>query len=117
MVLAYKGLTPSGTRARSMAELASTADPAMATMALMRKAQGRRPPVQEVLPTRGRVKDGSVRVPDMTGWPIRDAVRRTINLGLAPKVHGSGLLARQQPPPGRIARKGEQLLLVFEPAT
>jgi cell division protein FtsI (penicillin-binding protein 3) len=117
MVLAYRGRTPRGTRPANLAELARDPDPAAAVVELMRQAQGKKPPVQEVARSTGRVAADSVRLPDMTGWTIRGAVRRSVELGVRPRVLGTGLLARQQPSPGQILKRGAPLLLVFEPAT
>ena len=115
MVLRYRGLVPRGTERVNPRELALAADPAQATYELLRRAQGKRPPIQEIVSESPR--DGEVRVPDMTGWPVREAVRQAIELGVHPEVVGTGLLARQQPAPGRVLSKGEKLTLVFEPAT
>jgi cell division protein FtsI (penicillin-binding protein 3) len=116
MALKYKGLTPSGTKRVDVRELASTADPANATYALLRRSQGKAPPVQELnLDT--PVKKGEVRVPDMTGWPVRQAVGHAVSLGLSPRVVGSGLVARQTPAPGQPAPKGTTVTLEFEPAS
>jgi hypothetical protein len=54
-------------------------------------------------------------LPDMTGWPVREAVRhfRCIH----PKVQGTGVLARQEPSPGIVVDKGGTVVLIFEPAT
>jgi cell division protein FtsI (penicillin-binding protein 3) len=59
----------------------------------------------------------SVRVPDLAGWPVREAIRRSVELGVLPEVRGSGLLARQTPPAGAWMQPGQKLVLVFEPAT
>jgi cell division protein FtsI (penicillin-binding protein 3) len=114
--LEYVGLTPKGSQPVDIAELARKPDPAAAAYAMMREADGKKPPVQEVVKT-GPVASGKVRVPDMTGWPLREAVRRALELGVAPRVQGSGLLARQTPAPGDVVDKGGELLLVFEPAS
>jgi hypothetical protein len=82
----------------------------------MRRAAGQKPPVQEVAAP-GKLEAGLVRVPDLTGFPVREAVRKGVELGLAPRVVGSGVLARQTPGPGGVLKKGEALVLVFEPAT
>ncbi len=117
MALKYMGLTPRGTKPVDMKQLAHEPDPANATIAMLRQAQGDKPPVQEVKKDDGPVPHGSVRLPDMTGWPVREAVRQAIELGVRPEVKGSGLLARQRPAPGGVLKKGDNLLLVFEPAT
>ena len=116
MVLRYRGLIPEGTKAVDIGRLASTGDPAQATFELLRRAEGKRPPVQEVVQGPSP-RDNQVRLPDMTGWPVREAVRRAIDLGVQPEVQGTGLLARQSPPPGQVLEKGEKLTLIFEPAT
>lgn len=116
MALKYKGLTPSGTERVDVRELATTADPANATYALLRQASGRGPAVQETH-VDAPIKAGEVRVPDMTGWPIRRAVGQARELGLTPRVLGSGLVARQSPPPGQPATKGSTVTLEFEPAS
>jgi cell division protein FtsI (penicillin-binding protein 3) len=53
----------------------------------------------------------------MTGWPVREVVRQLVELGIQPKVSGSGLLAHQDPPPGGVVDKGASVALVFEPAS
>ncbi len=117
MALKYMGLTPRGTKPVDMKKLAHEADPANATIAMLRQKEGMTPPVQEVKKDDGPVPQGSVRLPDMTGWPVREAVRHAIELGVHPEVKGTGLLARQRPSPGGVLKKGDNLLLVFEPAT
>lgn len=116
MALKYKGMTPSGTERVDVRKLATTADPANATYALLRQAQGKAPAVQETH-ANGPVKQGEVRVPDMTGWPVRQAVTRSVELGLTPRVVGSGLVARQTPAPGQAAVEGGTVTLEFEPAS
>jgi cell division protein FtsI (penicillin-binding protein 3) len=116
MSLKYMGLTPKGTGRADIAELAVQPDPANTTYALLRAAQGKKPAVQEVV-QRGPIAAGKVRLPDMTGWPVREALRRAVELGVSPKVQGSGVLARQMPAPGEAVEKGSSVTLVFEPAT
>ncbi len=116
MALKYRGLTPQGTEHADPAELARRPDPANAVYAAFREAQGKKPAVQEVQPG-VRVAPGKVRVPDMTGFPLRLAIQRSIELGVKPKVEGTGLLSRQTPPPGQLVDHGAEVVLVFEPAT
>lgn len=116
MSLKYRGLTPRGTDRADVAVLAKSPDPAHATYALLREAAGKKPPVQEVVGT-GPVPAGKVRVPDMTGWPARAALKAALELGVTPKVSGTGLLVTQTPPPGQVVDKGATLSLVFEPAS
>ncbi len=116
MALKYFGLTPRGTDHADVAVLAREPDRANAAYAMIRQAEGKKPAVQTVVAT-GPVPSGKVRVPDMTGWPVREAVRHAVELGVRPSIQGSGLLSRQLPAPGSVLDKGQPLLLVFEPAT
>jgi len=116
MVLKYKGLVPAGTEHADPAELARTADPANAVYAAYREASGKKPPVQDVSPA-GRVPTGKIRLPDLTGYPLRLAIQKSIELGVTPKIEGTGLLARQVPAPGEVVDHGAEVVLVFEPAT
>jgi cell division protein FtsI (penicillin-binding protein 3) len=116
MALQYKGLTPKGTERADVAELATKPDPATAAYAVLREAQGKKPPVQEVVKG-GTAGAGKVRVPDMTGWPVREAVRHSLEIGVRPMVRGTGLLGRQEPAPGVVVEKGGTVVLFFEPAT
>ena len=116
MALKYEGLTPKGTKRADVAELARQPDPANTTYELIRQAQGRRPAVQEVV-AGGKPGPGQVRLPDMTGWPLRQVVQKAEELGIVPRVEGTGLLARQRPAPGDVVAEGTQVTLIFEPAT
>ncbi|HVZ32907.1 MAG TPA: penicillin-binding protein, partial [Polyangiaceae bacterium] len=115
--LNYLGVTPRGTTVADVHQLAGAADPARATYEVMRRARGQKPPVQEVEAASTPLEPGMVRVPNLTGYPVREALRKGVELGLEPRVIGTGLLARQEPPPGAVMRKGETLMLVFEPAS
>jgi cell division protein FtsI (penicillin-binding protein 3) len=116
MALKYKGLTPRGTERADVAELARRPDPANVTYEMLRQASGQRPPVQEVT-AKGPAPSGKVRIPDMTGWPMRRALSQAAELGIEPEISGSGLIARQEPPPGELVDKGAKVLLFFEPAS
>jgi cell division protein FtsI (penicillin-binding protein 3) len=116
MALKSRGLTPQGTTRVDPAELARRPDPANAAYAAFRAARGQTPAVQDV-DAKGKPAEGQVRVPDLTGFPLRLAIQKSMELGVKPKVEGTGLLSRQVPPPGHIVERGTELLLVFEPAT
>jgi cell division protein FtsI (penicillin-binding protein 3) len=116
MALQYRGLTPQGTQHADPAELARRPDPAHAVYEEWRKAQGLPAPVQDVQPA-AKVAPGKVRVPDMTGYPLRLAIQKSVEVGVKPKVEGTGLLSRQVPSPGQIVDQGSEVVLVFEPAT
>jgi cell division protein FtsI (penicillin-binding protein 3) len=111
-----RGLTPGGTKRVDVKQLANAADPANATYALMRQAEGRAPSVQEVR-SGTPLAAGQIRVPDMTGWPVRQAVKKSNELGISARIVGSGLVARQSPAPGEPLGKGATLTLEFEPAS
>ncbi len=116
MALKYKGLTPGGSKPVSLSELARQPDPANATYALMRKAEGQAPAVQEVQTQMPLGKD-QVRVPDMTGWPLRRALVETRAMGVLARVRGHGLVSKQVPSPGQVVDKGGELVLHLEPAS
>lgn len=115
--LKYKGLSGISTERVDVAHLGVKPDRANAAYDLMRAAQGKKPPVQEGVAATGPVPAGKVRVPDMTGWPARAAVRQMLELGVEPRVSGTGLVAKQEPPPGGVVDKGASVTLVFEPAS
>jgi cell division protein FtsI (penicillin-binding protein 3) len=114
--LEYYGLTPKGTRRVDLRELARKPDPAHVAHDVWRRAQGEGPRIQEHRREDGAER-GRVKMPDMTGWPVRRVVVQLTELGLEPKVSGTGLLARQVPAPGQLVQEGAPVLLVFEPAT
>lgn len=115
--LKYKGLTPKSTERVDVSTLSQKPDPATAAYAMLRAEAGKKPPVQEGSTAKQKVGAGQVRVPDMTGWPLREVVRQLTELGVKPRVSGTGLLARQEPGPGGVVEKGSTVLLVFEPAS
>ncbi|MCC6901628.1 MAG: PASTA domain-containing protein [Polyangiaceae bacterium] len=115
--LKYKGLSGISTERVDVAHLGVKPDRANAAYDMMRAAQGKKPPVQEGVAATGPVPAGKVRVPDMTGWPARAAVRQMLELGVEPRVSGTGLVAKQEPPPGGVVDKGASVTLVFEPAS
>jgi len=114
--LNYLGVTPKGAETADVRELVGASDPARAAYEVIRRAQGKKPPVQE-LGESVPLARGLVRVPDLTGYPVREALRKGAALGVVPKVIGTGLLAHQEPQPGAVLKKGEALVMVFEPAT
>ncbi len=115
-VLRMKGLTPRGTKAVDLKELARRPDPAHSLHAVLDSARGEKPSVQEVKVEQKPTK-GQVRLPDFTGYPVRAALKESVELGVVPEVTGTGLLARQEPPPGSVVEKGSALKLVFKPAS
>jgi cell division protein FtsI (penicillin-binding protein 3) len=116
MALEYKGLVPKGTQRVNVAELSKRADPAAKTYEMLRVQRGGEPAVQPIS-SAAPVAAGSVLIPDMTSWPMRDVIKQTAELGLVPTVHGSGLLTRQVPSPGQSSVKGTVLDLYFQPTS
>lgn len=116
MVLRYRGLTPRGTKPVDLKELARRPDPAHLTHAALRDARGEAPAVQEIQQN-GKPGKDQVRLPDFTGWPVRAALKQSVELGVRPEVSGTGLLAQQDPPPGSVVDKGSPVKLVFRPAS
>jgi cell division protein FtsI (penicillin-binding protein 3) len=115
--LKLRGLVPRGTPRADVTELARSPDPANLAMDVIRRAQGKEPQVQESVADNGPVPAGKIRVPDMIGFPLREAVKRSFELGVSPKPSGSGLLVSQSPSPGSVMESGQELILVFEPAS
>ncbi|HKO53553.1 MAG TPA: penicillin-binding protein [Polyangiaceae bacterium] len=116
MSLKLAGLTPRTTDKADVAVLARTPDPANIAYEALREAQGKRPAIQEVLPS-GVIPAGKVRIPNLTGVPARQAFKQMISLGLTPRLKGSGLIVNQQPPPGSVVDSASEVLLVLEPAS
>jgi cell division protein FtsI (penicillin-binding protein 3) len=116
MSLKLAGLTPRTNEKMDVNVLAHSPDPANVAYAALREAAGKKPQIQEVLPT-GAVPAGKVRVPNLTGVPARQALKQLIGLGLTPRIKGSGLIVSQQPPPGSVVDAASELLLILEPAS
>jgi len=117
MSLKYRGLVPKDRERIDVAELGRSPDPANLAYEVLRQAAGKQPRVQEGVPALAAVPAGKVRLPDMTGWPARRALQQAFELGLNPRLEGSGLLVTQTPPPGSVVDPGQALVLVFEPAS
>ncbi len=116
MVLRSRGVLPKGTEQEDLKMLAHRADPARAVQAAVAQAQGEAPPVQEIM-DRGDVGQGQIRLPNLTGVPMRTVVKHLTENGVVPILAGTGLLATQSPPPGTVVEKGTSVDLVFRPAS
>jgi cell division protein FtsI (penicillin-binding protein 3) len=116
MALETRGLIPRGVARANLAELSASPDPARAAYAIMRAAEGKKPPVQESVGS-GPAPSGKVRLPDMTGLPARAAFAKVSGLGVVPVMEGTGLIVSQTPPPGSVVEPGATVRLVFEPAS
>ena len=116
MVLRYRGVLPKGTESEDLKMLAHRADPARAVQAILASSQGQAPPVQELV-ERGEVGKDEIRLPNLTGSPMRTVVKQLTESGIVPVLSGSGLLASQSPPPGTVVPKGTSVDLIFRPAS
>jgi cell division protein FtsI (penicillin-binding protein 3) len=120
MALRYLGVTPSGNEQPKLTELASAAkgmDPANEAYKVVQEAKGITPsdgPNKPAPPAR-KPKSNESLVPDLTGYPIREAIRMLTDAGLVPKVDGTGLVLHQDPPANAIVPAGSPIQLVLEP--
>ncbi len=67
--------------------------------------------------TEGERLPNQVRVPDFQQMTLRQAIRRSEDLGISPHVEGWGRVVSQSPAPGTIVSEGFTLNLVLSPAT
>jgi len=100
----YLGLTPAEQAPVKLASF-SKGEPPKTTSAILQIGSMKEP------------EAGAVRVPELSGLPMRDALRTLSKAGLVPNFAGSGRLVRQSVAPGTVVPKGTVLTLVFEPAT
>jgi cell division protein FtsI (penicillin-binding protein 3) len=114
--LRYLGVTPSAGSAK-LQSVSRANDPADTTLAAMKPSGGDGSDLVEP-PSPGAVApQDAVKVPDVTGLPMRDAVRAMTQAGLVPQIEGTGRLVRQAPPAGTQTAKGASVRLRFEPAS
>jgi cell division protein FtsI (penicillin-binding protein 3) len=124
--LRYLGVRPEGTKSVKLAEVAEYAkggDPAKTAYAAIKEAarasgdDAGDEPAEGPLPSAPAAPAGSgqVRIPELAGLPVRQALQAVLQLGLAPVVEGTGRLERCEPPAGTLISKGAPLVLVFEP--
>lgn len=116
MALRYLGVTPRGTTNVKLSDIAKQAEGADALAAYEAARADTAAVVPAPAPT-GKVGEGEVRVPDVTKFPARDAIKAVAGSGLEPSVEGSGRLSRQEPPAGTVVPKGSTVKLVFESST
>lgn len=115
-VLRQRGLVADEAGHVNLARLGKQPDPARATEAILRARQGEQAAIQEVKQG-GPIGKGQVRLPDLTGSPMRSVVRALLDLGTKVEVEGSGVLLQQVPPPGSVVDKGTSIRLLFRPAS
>ncbi len=59
--------------------------------------------------------DGYLKMPDVTGLPLRQALSKLSVMGLKPVVYGHGKVIRQKPEPGSQVRTGIRVVVECEP--
>ena len=119
MALRYLGVTPRGTSPMKLSDVGDRArdgDVAANTYQVLGEARATEPG-GGAMTASAPMKSGEAKVPDLAGFPLRDAVKTAIGLGLTPAVEGSGRLSRQEPPAGTVLPRGSTIKLVFEPST
>jgi cell division protein FtsI (penicillin-binding protein 3) len=113
--LRYLGVTPRGTVPMKLSEISDRAkegDVAANTYQAVKGAAAVTPPT-----VNAPARVGEAKVPDLAGFPLREAVKAATALGLVPTVEGSGRLTKQEPPAGSVLPKGSTIKLIFEPST
>ena len=93
-------------------------DPAANAYEVLNEARGVPSPITTAVVTPSApMKLGEVRIPDLAGFPAREAVKTAAGAGLAANIEGTGRLTRQEPPAGTVVPKGSTIKLIFEPPT
>jgi hypothetical protein len=64
------------------------------------------------MPPHGESQSGLV--PDLRGMGARDAIRTLARLGLATRIHGTGVVVTQTPAPGTPLERGLTCTLVLD---
>jgi cell division protein FtsI (penicillin-binding protein 3) len=121
MALQYLGVTPNGADQPKLTEVAAAAkgaDPAEAAYQAVVEAKGGTVPgPHTVMPPARKPKSNEALVPDLTGYPVRDAIRALVERGLVPHVEGTGVVLRQDPAANSIVPTGGSIQLSLEPPT
>jgi cell division protein FtsI (penicillin-binding protein 3) len=118
MALRYLGVTPKGTVPMKLSDVSARAkDADVATTTYKAIAEAKTPAPAQPSVVSAPVRAGEAKVPDLQGFPLREAVKSAIALGLVPTVEGSGRLSKQVPPAGSVLPKGSTIKLIFEPST
>jgi cell division protein FtsI (penicillin-binding protein 3) len=123
--LRYMGVKPSGTTDATLANVGrdaalpkgdASAKPASTGAPWKATAANAPPPLDQPGGIAGLASAGGpALVPAFVGMPAREALRTVSALGLASSLYGSGLVARQEPPPGSTVPAGTTVKLFLEP--
>ena len=103
---------------KDVADRAKETDLATNTYQVLTEAKAAASPItNSVVTPSAPMKTGETRVPDLTGQPMREAIRAASAAHLLPTVTGSGRLARTEPPTNTVLPKGSAVKLIFEPSS
>jgi cell division protein FtsI (penicillin-binding protein 3) len=119
MALRYLGVTPSNTELAKLADVSAIAketDPATLVVQASNPG-GSTEPAKPTPPPARKPKLNEALVPDLTGYPMREAIRQLVEKGLVPEVDGTGLVLHQDPLPNHIVPAGAHVQLSLEPPT
>lgn len=118
MALSYLGVTPDAKNEKGISaatDLAKSADPATEAYKVIGGGQDAEPELPKT-PAR-KPKQGEVVVPDLSGYPAREAITRAVALGLMPSIEGSGRVLRTDPPALDVVKAGTPIVITLEPPT
>jgi len=73
--------------------------------------------MRPLLPAPASSAAGSAIVGDVTGMPAAAALRSLMDLGLLPRMSGTGRVIRQDPAPGSSVPAGSVVHLILEPSS
>jgi cell division protein FtsI (penicillin-binding protein 3) len=118
MALSYLGVTPDVRNEKGISEateLAKNGDPTAEAF----KVIGQTEEADDTAPKapQRKPKAGEVLVPDLSGYPAREAIQRALAIGLVPSLDGSGRVLRTEPPASEVVKAGTRILITLEPPT
>lgn len=118
MALSYLGVTPDVRNEKGIneaTELAKNGDPTAEAYKVVGKGED----VEDTTPKapQRKPKAGEVLVPDLSGYPAREAIQRALAIGLVPSIDGSGRVLRTEPPASEVVKAGTRILITLEPPT
>jgi len=115
--LRYMGVTERGAEGVPLAQIGKEPDPAESAHAAVAPSEPAQPPMRPLLPAPASSAAGSAIVSDVTGMPAAAALRSLMDLGLLPRMSGTGRVIRQDPAPGSSVPAGSVVHLILEPSS
>jgi len=73
------------------------------------------PAAPEVMPAVAEAGEGKWQLPDLTGLTMRDVAKLTRVATIDLRLIGSGVAIRQNPAPGSVVARGEEVVVEFKP--